>query len=1193
MRYITVCIFFLIVNAAFSQESEATEASLEDIEFLDSLAAAEKNYMPFKQGEKWTLYDLDSGIVNSKYTFDAWLPQGKFSEYFAFKKDGLFGVIDYQGDTIMPFEYDTIVTTFYGVFGSKGSNWVFPQYFDSEVTSDTLQLDSISGKGDFVYLYRNNKVGAYSQGIISVPPIFEAVQPLNVVAWYDKSPEVILAFDGSAYRFFDYKGNDLLGTATPEFELMRNDFVRFKKNGRWWYYNFYTKKQFDSGGNDVVLYHSGMYKIYGSSRTYPTFYYDERKQSGYEDYFPLMNEYLAFRSAGKVGLMDGNGTVHIPARYDKIELIDSRLGYFKFFRGDSCGLVTKSGVELFQPAYANIIATNNPNRLIVIDNGFTGVVDKQGKNIIPLKYDYIHYDNTCFLLEKKELIGLASMDGKIIFEPQFIHYQREYGNTWDGSFYAIVFEDFKGKLLLANSTGALTTEKFNDYNYGNQTFKLYRNNEIEVLVLTDKTEVEESVKYPNVGSLVVKKEDSNKRVRWGLGGWDISYLEENQLNGKFGLRFFRKQGLAVEAVYNEIQSTGLDGHFGERKEEGTFELTDNIVLDQKAVYDHMYEGNARIQNKDLVSAESVVFNASSNWTSTVVAQNNNHLGTIEVPHEYMPFQFRELEEMNLGFSRQFGTNLPKMYIIDAKPVVCSIDSAEISLFEYYHYFNMLGGLRMTSASAPQIMNPNLGVRFEGGQRRVTDLNAFEWNESRLRFKPWKSFKDFRFTQMEDFILFKDVDDSLHWTVQDYRWTKDGSPIEDKTCLDFKEVSFGFETILELKEEGTTNYIIHEDFPDFEYILSDSVQRNYFVGRLILEEKEGVRLKDPKGNVFTPFYRGVRYLGEGIFTAKTDAGWEVINRNGNRVIDRYFTYVGAVNNGFFAARNASAQGIYSVEGEVLVESSETLKHVEGNFYQVTESPQEIWYDAQEKMYDTLQADEVYLGNRTFLVNLEDNEYTLRKFGTAQPLKIASEITPYCINGAVVFLKKNKLFVLDSNGLISTYKKASKPREVGKFLRIDGKKNQLILDPSGNLIHTTTESARLKAYRDLLLVHTSDSTYYISQTGAIVSKDALKVSPIAQPSEKEIEIILGIGKVGASKNGKTLIEPNYDRLSYTGNGEFEAIRNYTTNLFDGDLKQMNPIPYHNCYFIDEDLMILELNGTWYFFKKGEKWERINTK
>ncbi|MCR9171302.1 MAG: hypothetical protein NXI10_02335 [bacterium] len=1197
MRYIIICLLFLVYSAAYAQMSEEDSLMLADIAYWDSLEALESNYIPYKVGNSWTLFDLDSGTVNDSFQFDEWLPQGNFSDYYALKKDGWYGALSHSGDTILPFEYDTIATTVYGVIGSKGKEWYFPKFSEFEYSIDTLELDSISCKGELVYLYTKNKVGIYSYGAVTVPPVYIAVQPLLLPNWYNKSYEVILAFDGDQYRFFDYQGKDLLGTATPEFELMRDNFVRYKKNGRWWYYNFTSQNTYDSQGNDVVIYtyfkrfiRVEAIKIYGPNRSNATLHVGDKTVSGYDDYFLIGGDFLAFRNGGKVGLMEVNGTVHISPRYDKIELVDSELGYFKFFRGDSCGLVTKSGVQLFQPNYANIFSTGDPDRLLVIDNELTGVVDKRGKVIIPLKYNFIEYGNNCFFLEYGNQIGLASIDGDIIFEPQFRHYRVENGNSWEDPFYAIVFEDFSGKLLLANIRGRLTSKKFNDYNFGNQTAKLYRDNEIEVLVLDDDTEIEESVIYPNVSSLVVKKGNWDSRVRWGLGGWGRSYLEENQLNGQFGLRYFQKKGLAVEPIYKEIQSTGLEGHFGERLDEGTFQLADGIDLRRRAVYDHMYQGNAHIENKDLVSAESVAHNTSSNWSFTVVAQNKNNHGTIEVPHESMPFSFGELSEMNLTFSRQFGVNLPKMYLIDAKPVVCSIDSAEISLFEYYHYFNMLGGLRMTKESAPIIMNPNLGIRFEGGKRRVSDANSFRFGTSCLRFNPHKTFHDFRFTESGDFIFSKNLGDTALWDLRDFIWREDEKALPSRKCIDYKEIANRFETRLELKEEGTSTYIIHEDFPEFEYITSDSLPRNYYAGRLIQKNPNGFDLVDPNGTMYVSNQDRIQYLGEGFFGVKSSGIWRVLTRDGQPVIDREFTQVGKVNNGFFSANNNDLKGIYSVTGEVVVETSETLTHIEGSLYKVRELPQEVWFDAETKIYDTLLAEETYLGNRVFYRKVEDETYTLRPFGNPKAMEVASEIKPYCVQNAVVYKKKKKLFVLDANGVESTYKKASGPKEYGAFLVIDGKKNKLILNSDGKLIHTSEEDARVKTYSDDLLIKTSDTSFLVAQSGELNKVTEREQALSNAASENEMTLVKEFGKYGAVRDDEQIIPTKYDRLYYAGEGEFRATQNYVINLFDAHLEQMNGIPYHRCYFIDEDVMVFELNGEWFYYQKKEKWERI---
>jgi len=522
--------------------------------------------------------------------------------------------------------------------------------------------------------------------------------------------------------------------------------------------------------------------------------------------------------------------------------------------------------------------------------------------------------------------------------------------------------------------------------------------------------------------------------------------------------------------------------------------------------------------------------------------------------------------------------------------VCDRISAEISLFEFYHYYNMLGGLRLTKETAPKIMNPDLGIRFEGGIKRVSDLDLFLDNKERVRFDPWEDYHDFRFSELGDFVFSKELEDTALWTLRDFRWEEDGEALPTKKCIDYRELSHWFDTRLELKELGITKLIIHEDFPNFEYILSDSLKRNYYAGRLIQEEEKGWKLVDPEGKTYTSEQSKIRYLGEGVFAANSGRSWQVINRNGEVIIERTFLQVGSVNNGFFTASNNDLKGIYSINGEVLVESSQMLDHVEGSLYKVSLTPKEVWYDASTKIYDTLQTDEVYLGNRTFLSKTEGGDYTLRKFGNVRQMKVSTDIKPYCILDAVVYKKKKKLSILDSSGEVTTYKKASKPREYGQFMRIDGKKDRLILNQGGKHIHIAEEDARLRTYRDELWVHTSDTNYLVAQTGETSPLNSEMIKPSVQAITKDLEIVRESGKMGALRNGETILPAKFDRLYYAGNGEFGATQNFTINLFDSDLEQINAIPYHQCFFIDEDVLMLELNGTWYFYKKESSWTRI---
>jgi hypothetical protein len=193
-------------------------------------------------------------------------------------------------------------------------------------------------------------------------------------------------------------------------------------------------------------------------------------------------------------------------------------------------------------------------------------------------------------------------------------------------------------------------------------------------------------------------------------------------------------------------------------------------------------------------------------------------------------------------------------------------------------------------------------------------------------------------------------------------------------------------------------------------------------------------------------------------------------------------------------------------------------------------------------------------------------------------------------AIIYKKKKKLFVLDAEGKESTFKKASKPRKYGKFLRIDGKKNKLILNESGNLIYTTAENAKLKMYRDQLWVHTADTNVLVAQSGKVKPLNYEKATTYSQPAGKDVTIVMEGGKFGAERNDEFVIPAKFDRLTYIGNGEFMATHNFTKNLFDSHLEQLNPIPYSESYFISENILVLELNGQWFVYQKIDGWERV---
>lgn len=1146
-------------------------------------------YVPYQKSDgTWTLFERESQTVSDSFEFDNWLP-GPIGVYgYIFSNNGFYGSISQMGDTILPFEYDTIIPLDGGVYTRKqDKHHIELESWQKGRETYSFQIDSLYVKGPFTYVYSKGQVGMIFDSKLVVPPNFSAVQPFNEIDVYYKSPILFLALEGDNFRFFDDKGEDLLGIAVPEFELMKLNYLKYMEDGRWKYINLFSGESFDSQGNDVVLYDDVIHKIYNASRTQSRLFVQGKEFNAYDDYFYLSPDYFAVRKNGRVGLMNNLGQTLVSPKYDKVEVIDLKNDYFKFFEGDSCGLMTGQGVELVPALYANILATPDPERFIILNNDQAGIIDIDGNVLLEPKYSYIQPEQDCFFLKKGDAIGLADIDGNVIFEPRFKSYLSINGNSRTDDFYAIMFKEFNGKLVLASREKILTKTAFDDFNYGNQVFKLYRSGSVEVLVLDDKTEVEDRQTYKNIGSFRVVGDFNSDRVSFGLSSWDYSYLEENQSNGKFGLRFFKKYGMAVEPVYSYVQPGDLKSFYGEVPKLETYSLIDGVDLKQTAVYDQMYIGSSSVENKHILASELFLYAYSAKSTNTTLVAGEDKHGKISVQYTRMPFSLSEQRTLSINASKRYLRDWPQKYIYEAVPELCGIDTADMSLYEYYWYYGALGGLHLDAISAKQIMRPDLGVKFVGGTRRISSINNHWTLKNRMKFGVADDYKDFHFSLNGDFFISKSFSKPDVWKVEDYMWEQVQEKVSTKQCYDFREYADRGVTTLELLLAEPQKIKIHADFPEFEFIEIEGGDSQYHAGRLILEDSLDWKLMDPTGKIFLSGKEEIRFMGADLFAVYENGFWKVYDRNGTLKNTREFTFIGNVSNDTYYAVYPKGTAIYRIDGSVVIENDESFTYVGDGKYRVRTSP-EVWFDTKTGIYDTLREDESYLGAEIFLRKIEDDNYVLRFYGSNLNTEIKSDKKPQRYSNHVIFHWKKHAFVFSSKGEVQKFSKTDSPKAYGNFTVLEGKKERYILDRNGDLIYSSDEILRSKQKGDLLEITTSDTAYLLSQAGELFPFN-YEESNISNNVE-EVKVFKSDRGFGAMKGGKVVIEPQYESLKYEENGEFTVIKEFSWSLFDAELNQINKTPYTRYEFLDVDVLALEMNGRWYFYEKTDVWKPL---
>jgi hypothetical protein len=137
---------------------------------------------------------------------------------------------------------------------------------------------------------------------------------------------------------------------------------------------------------------------------------------------PVLYDYLTFPKTGenfsiaiknkRYGVITLTDSVLIPFEYDNIRELPNKTLMLK--RGtQSCMVFIGQNVST-STCYEEIIPTNYSSNLFIRKNKKMGVIDQDGKIIIPAEYDIISERNPYYQLYNNKLYGLANMQGKIV-----------------------------------------------------------------------------------------------------------------------------------------------------------------------------------------------------------------------------------------------------------------------------------------------------------------------------------------------------------------------------------------------------------------------------------------------------------------------------------------------------------------------------------------------------------------------------------------------------------------------------------------------------------------------------------------------------------------------------------------------------------------------------------------------------------
>ena len=357
---------------------------------------------------------------------------------------------------------------------------------------------------------------------------FVSVENENIEADYKTlgffNDNVLEFKDFSDHRSYYLKNGKKLpnSDSTLVYDRMYSNY-KIYQNGKGELYNYTLNKLVEHTYEDVFQINSG-FKNHGRELTYDQKVTAERE--------------FAFLSNGKVGVINEEGSVIIPAMYEHVE---SAFEGFYIVQLDSLfGVINTNNEFVIAPTFTFIDFYQEYFR--VIDENNKGIMNAAADTLVPIIFNEINFEPEGFLTKKNNSKGFYTFEGKRILNPVYQSVHRGSGG--------LEFRSKKGDCMV-NMLGLITPAYCKHPSKTSDKVKYYHNGKIVIKELKEGVLVDSTV-YNAPKSIYIED-------RW-KNSYEVSTDHhsfttfQNQLNGKYGSKAKKSVEWGVPSIYANVHN---------------------------------------------------------------------------------------------------------------------------------------------------------------------------------------------------------------------------------------------------------------------------------------------------------------------------------------------------------------------------------------------------------------------------------------------------------------------------------------------------------------------------------------------------------------------------------------------------------------------------------------------------------------
>ena len=387
----------------------------------------EKDVLKFRKDDLYGLIDFDGKIIlNAKYD-DITSVEHRPGRILV-KKDGLYGIVDSKGNTLIPVGYYSIKGDEYNtesegyaktgyVTVKKTSSGMMSGYVDyngKKILDNKFDsIDRVFKPDSDIYLIvmQNGRKGVYKNGSKIVDTVYQDIS-------YSKSANIFIVNKNGKYGFYNLEGRQILQNMYNSYAIA-GKYIAVEENGQ--------KSLFDTNGNfieqknysRIIDVENSNYIIAVDSQdgTYSIISKEVNIKNNYRNISYLFDDYFCFEnSQGKCGVLSAKQGEIIDATYDVIITV-SGINAIEAKTNDGESTFYNKKMEKISTFSYPIVEELDNNFALIYNSTDRIYLDKSG-NIVSI--DVVNPSKKLYAFkDENDLWGYKDNHGNVVLDAEY------------------------------------------------------------------------------------------------------------------------------------------------------------------------------------------------------------------------------------------------------------------------------------------------------------------------------------------------------------------------------------------------------------------------------------------------------------------------------------------------------------------------------------------------------------------------------------------------------------------------------------------------------------------------------------------------------------------------------------------------------------------------------------------------------